>query len=107
MRSGSARVCKEELRSNGAAMHNIWLCIISKRPHHRQEKDRHRRVLAREREVFLHELDPHTSTSQRLHKSPKIVEIAGQPVHAVDDDRVPVTNELSELEQRGTMRVFA
>lgn len=47
--------------------------------------------------MLLHELDPHSSTSQRLHKSAKIVEIAGKPIHAVNHDRVAITNELEQL----------
>ena len=70
---------------------------LGKGPHHREEEDRHRSVFAREREVLLHELDPHPSTSQRFHKSTKVVEIACQPIHTVDHNCVAITDEFEQL----------
>lgn len=57
--------------------------------------------------MLFHELDPHTTTSQRLHKSTKIVEIAGQPIHTVDYDRVAIADEFEQLLELRPENVFA
>jgi hypothetical protein len=41
-------------------------------------------ILTREGEVFFDKLDPHPLAGQGLDNPAKVVEVAGQPVHAVD-----------------------
>jgi hypothetical protein len=43
--------------------------------------------------VFFDELDPHAFTRQGLHNPAQVLQIASEPVHAMDDDRIAAANE--------------
>ena len=66
----------------------------------------HGGIFAREGEVFFHELDPHPLAGQGLDNPAKVVEVAGQPVHAVDENGVAGAHKTQQEFQLGAFDVF-
>ncbi len=80
---------------------------LGERAHHRQHEVRHRRILAGEREVLLDELDADATPRQCLHDGAKVVEIAREAVHAVDDHRIAGAGERGQRLQLRPFGVLA
>jgi hypothetical protein len=49
--------------------------------------------------VFLDELQAHAFMREPLDQGTQVIQVAGEPVHAVHDDGVPVTGEEQQLRQ--------
>lgn len=80
---------------------------LRKRSHHREQESGYRRVLTGEGELLLDELDPHSPPVQLLDDASKVIQVASEPVYAVDDDSVTLTGELHEALQRREVRIMA
>jgi hypothetical protein len=57
--------------------------------------------------VFLNEFNANTPHCECLYGTAQIVEIAGQPVHAMNDNRIAVTNECEHVGKRRTFDILA
>jgi hypothetical protein len=76
-------------------------------PHHRKHQVRHGGILPGEDQLFLDEFNPHTLPRQALDQGPQVIEVPGEPVHAVHDQGVPVPEEAQQLLQLRALRVLA
>jgi hypothetical protein len=56
--------------------------------------------------VFFDKLDPHPLAGQSVHDPAKIIEVAGEAVHAVDEDGVAFARKTQQLLQLRTLGVF-
>ncbi len=63
---------------------------------HHTEQRRHRRVLPCEGQSLLDELDTDFPPGERTHNLAQVVEIAGEAVHGMHDDRIPLACEAEE-----------
>lgn len=72
---------------------------FSESPHDREHEVGHRGVLTGEDELFFEELHPHSAPGEALDECAQVIEVAGEPVHAVHDDGVPVADEPEQLGQ--------
>lgn len=79
---------------------------LRKGPHHREHEGGHRRVLAGEDQPFLHELHPHSVPGEGLDQAAQIIQVPGEPVHAVDHHGVPLPGKGEEPLQFRTLGIF-
>jgi hypothetical protein len=79
---------------------------LSKRPHNVQEQVRHRVVIARERELLFHELNPDLLRGKPAHDQAKVIQVAGQPVHGMSENSIAVSDELDHLLQLGPVLIL-
>ena len=75
--------------------------------HDREHQVGHRRVLAGEGQVLLDELDAHAALGELLHDAAQVVEVAGQPIHAVHHDGVALAHEGEQRVQLRALGVLA
>src|SRR3954452_16152082 len=75
--------------------------------HYREQETGHGRVLAGEGELFFDERDPHALAGQGVNDPAQVIEVAGQPIHAVDDDGVAPARKAQQELQLRTLGVFA
>lgn len=61
--------------------------------HNRQHEVGHGRVLAGGDQALLDELHPHTFAGEALDKGPQVIEVTGEPVHAVNHYSVAIPGE--------------
>ncbi len=81
---------------------------LSEGPHHRQHQVGHRRVLASEHQALLQELDAHAALSQLLYQATQVIEVAGQPIHAVHHHCIAFADEAQQrFELEGALGVLA
>ena len=80
---------------------------LSKRTHDREHQIGHRGVLPREGQAFLLKLDPDTSLGEALDQLAQVIQIAGQPIHAVDDDGIAFAGESEQSLKLGAVDVLA
>lgn len=57
--------------------------------------------------MFFEEFDTHTFFGERLYQGPEVVQVPGEPVHAVHDESVAVADEAQELLALGAFCVLA
>jgi hypothetical protein len=57
--------------------------------------------------VFFDELDPHAFTRQGLHNAAQVIEIAGEPIHAIDDHGIAASHKAHQLFQLWPLGIFA
>jgi hypothetical protein len=55
----------------------------------------------------MDELNGHSFLGEQLDRVPEVIEVAGQSVHAVDDDRVAIAGERQQFLELGTIGVLA
>jgi hypothetical protein len=79
----------------------------AKGPHDGEHEVGHGGVLAGEDQTLFDELHPRTFACEALDESTQVIEVAGEPVHAVHDDGVPVTGEPQQLSKLRPGRVPA
>lgn len=89
-----------------AGVHESARARIPRSTHPRQHQIRHRRVLAREHQAFLRELNAHAALGRRLNDMAKVVQISGEPVHAMHDYCVVVAHEGQWCVELRLFRVF-
>lgn len=58
-------------------------------------------------QLFLGELDPPPFPGELLNKGPEVIEVPGEPAHAVDHQSIPVAEEAQQLLELGPFRVLA
>nr|AYU67961.1 hypothetical protein D0358_00092 [Escherichia coli] len=80
---------------------------LSEGPHHRQHQVGHRRVLASEHQALLQELDAHAALSQLLYQATQVIEVAGQPIHAVHHHCIAFADEAQQRFELGALGVLA
>lgn len=68
---------------------------FGERSHDRQHEVGHWRIVTGELQALFDELDAHPPFGQRLDDAAQVVEVARQPVHAVDDEGVALAHEPS------------
>jgi len=100
-------ICRLQRHSTAVASHNPKLRIMREGPYDAQRQIRHGRILASERQVFLHKDDMDAPISKAQHYSPQIVEVAGQPVHRVTEHRISLTDETLHGLQLGPVHILA
>ncbi len=61
----------------------------------------HRRVLASEHQALLQELDAHAALSQLLYQATQVIEVAGQPIHAVHHHCIAFADEAQQRSSWG------
>jgi hypothetical protein len=61
----------------------------------------------REGQAFLLKLDPDTSLGEALDQLAQVIQIAGQPIHAVDDDGIAFAGESEQSLKLGAVDVLA
>jgi hypothetical protein len=61
--------------------------------HDGEKKVRHRRIIAGEGEVFFQKLDANATLGEHLDDAAKVVKVAGEAVHAVDDHHIAFADE--------------
>src|ERR1017187_8307484 len=71
-----------------------------------QEEVRHRRVLAGEGQIFFDELDMGTLLGEFEDNSPQVIQVSGQPVHAVNQQQVAFPEVFESRLQLWPRRVF-
>ncbi len=79
---------------------------LSEGPHHRQHQVGHRRVLASEHRALLQELDAHAALSQLLYQATQVIEVAGQPIHAVHHHCIAFADEAQQRFELGALGVL-
>jgi predicted DNA-binding protein with PD1-like motif len=57
----------------------------------------------REGQAFLLKLDPDTSLGEALDQLAQVIQIAGQPIHAVDDDGIAFAGESEQSLKLGRL----
>ena len=57
-------------------------------------------------QLLLDELDAHAAPGQLPHDAPQVVQVASQPIHAVDHHRVGLAHEGKQPFQFRTLRVL-
>ena len=75
--------------------------------HDGQHQVRHRRILAREGQVFLDELYADTALCQLLHQPAQVIEVARQSIHAVHHYGVALAHEGRQHVELRSLRVLA
>ncbi len=80
---------------------------LSEGPHHRRHQVGHGRVLASEHQALLQELDAHAALSQLLYQATQVIEVAGQPIHAVHHHCIAFADEAQQRFELGALGVLA
>ena len=75
--------------------------------HHALEQVRHWRVFSGKGQVLLFKAYMNAAFCKSKDHLPKIVQVAGQPVHRVADHRITVANVRGELYEFRPVKVFA
>src|SRR5262249_3882417 len=79
---------------------------LGKGTHDGEHEMSHGRILSREGETFLDKLDAYAAPCQLLHNLSQVVQVTGQPIHAMDDDRIAIAGKSQKRLQLGSLGVL-
>ncbi len=74
-------------------------------PHHAQQQIRHWRLCSGEGKTFLDEADVNAATGQIKHQLSQVVQVAGEPIHRVADQRVAFPHKAQQQLQLWTLQI--